>query len=1073
MEAFVAPSSRFEKSSQTMHRLVLLCKDEEGYRNLMKLSSIGYLEGFYYKPRIDKEVLKQYSKGLVAIVGGLNSEPVYYLQVEQVEEAKRVVQEYVDIFGTKDFYLGVQHHGIPFQKKINGYYQQIAKDLKLKLVATNDVHYLHRKDAENHDVLLCIQQATNLEDQRRPRLPSDDYYLKSMDEMVQALGEIPDCIKNTVEIVEKCNVELEFNKLHLPRFEPPRGLTKEDYLQKLCEEGLKNQLAEVTPEYKERLKFELSVINQMAYTSYFLIVWDFIHYAKSHHIPVGPGRGSAAGSLVSYALGITTVNPLRHELLFERFLNPDRVSMPDIDIDFCYERRDEVIHYVTQKYGQDNVAQIITFGTMMARAVIRDVGRAMGMPYGDVDRIAKLIPMELNITLEHALKQEPRLEEAIASDNRIKKLIESAKALEGITRHASTHAAGVVISDQPLTEYSPLFKEKDAVTTQYDMKALEAIGVLKMDFLGLRTLTVVDETIKLLKKTRGLTIDINKIPLDDVKTYELLSAGETFGVFQLESSGMRDILRKMKPKVFEDIAALLALYRPGPIGSGMIDDFIRRKQNPGLSNYDHPALEPILKETYGIILYQEQVMKIVNILAGFSLAQADNLRRAMGKKIPEVMEKEKQHFITGAAKNNVTPKVAEKIFNLIEYFAGYGFNKSHSVAYSYISYQTAYLKANYTIEFITALLTSERDNTDKVVRYIDEAKRCGIKVLGPDVNESSFEFTCHKDNIRFGLSAIKNVGSTAIESILMSRKEKGKFTSYYDFAERVDLRLVNRKVLESLIKVGAFDSMGYKRSPLMAVLDQALEMGDRAQKEKKSGQMSLFSPAGQDNGQKAFRDVPEMEEWIDTQLLAYEKELLGFYLTSHPLTKFESVIKTYATDTSISLSEKADQSEVMVGGIINSLKRINTKKGEPMAFVTLQDLNGTCEVVVFPETLRKYQDLIQADRTVFVRGKISSKDEEAKIIANDVMAMETARQKLTKVFSLDLKTAGLTVEVLQKLKLVLESNKGETPVTINFLDQKGECFQLIPSGEYRVGATENLWRELCDLLGKESVRVRS
>ncbi len=901
VEAHIAPTSRFDKASHGIKdasfHLTILAKNEKGYRNLMKLVTIGYLEGFYYKPRMDKEVLKKYGEGLIGLSGCLEGEVPYYLRNDQMNEALRAIHDYQEIFGKDDFYLEIYDHGIEEQKKVVTKYLELSRELKIPLVATNDVHYIHRSDAEAHDALLCIGTGTTIDEPNRMKYATDQFYLKSAEEMTELFKSVPEAIENTLQIAQRCNLELDFTKTYLPRFDPPPGKTKEQYLYELCEEGIKKKIGGISPEYKTRLDYEISIIQSMKYVSYFLIVWDFIHYAKEKNIPVGPGRGSAAGSLVAFALGITDIDPIRNGLIFERFLNPERVSMPDIDIDFCYERRDEVIDYVRKKYGQENVAQIITFGTMMARAAVRDVGRVMGLSYQEVDRIAKLIPAELNITLDQALKTEPKLRELAETDPRITKLLETSRALEGLTRHASTHAPGVVRSDVPLTDYTPLFKTGDQVTTQYSMTALEKIGLLKMDFLGLKTLTVIDETCKIIKRRQGIDVLIREIPFDDSKTYDLLSRGETFGVFQLESSGMRDILKKMKPRKFEDIVALLALYRPGPIGSGMVDDFIRRKHNPSLIKYDHPVLESILKETYGVILYQEQVMQIVSKVAGFSLAKADSLRKAIGKKIPEVMEREKQSFLEGAKKNGIHERIAEKIWNLIEYFAGYGFNKSHSAAYAFLSYQTAYLKANFPVEFMTALLTAEKDNTDKIVRHIEEAKRLSIEVLPPSVNESYLEFTClltkpgedpSRGTIRFGLSAVKNVGSTAIESIIATRVKDGPFGSFYDFTERVDLRVCNRKVLESLIKCGAFDGFDLYRSQLVAMLDQALDMGGKLQRDRQIGQLSFIDNLHSEKGTKlGVRDIPNVPEWPESQLLAYEKELLGFYVSSHPLSKYE------------------------------------------------------------------------------------------------------------------------------------------------------------------------------------------
>lgn len=1078
MEAYIAPGSRFDKQAhgikEASFHLTLLARNETGYKNLMKLTSIGYLEGFYYRPRIDKEILRVHSEGLIALSGCVKGEVPYYTWNDRPEEAKRALGEFIDIFGKENFYLELCDQGLDPQARLIRAYTELAKTFGLSRVATNDCHYIHRRDAVAHDALICIGTGSMLEEQNRMRYQGDQYYLKSAEEMQSLFQECPEALKATLEIAERCNLELRFNQTHLPHFDPPAGRNKEGYLEELCLTHIRGRLGGSLPEnYQSRLRYELSLINQMGFTSYFLIVWDFIRYAKEKGIPVGPGRGSAAGSLVAYALGITDIDPIVHDLLFERFLNPERVSMPDIDIDFCYERRDEVIDYVKKKYGAENVAQIITFGTMAARAVVRDVGRVMGLSYPEVDRLAKMIPMELNMTIEQALGREPKFKEIATTDQRITNLIETSKALEGLVRHASTHAAGVVISDVPLPEYTPLFKTEDQVTTQYDMTALEKIGLLKMDFLGLKTLTVIDDTVKIVKRTRGVEVKIHEIPFDDRPTYEMLGKGDSLGVFQLESSGMRDLLKKMKPRRFGDIVALLALYRPGPLGSGMVDDFIRRMHNPSLIQYDHPKLQPILKETYGVILYQEQVMRIVSELAGFSLAKADLLRRAMGKKIPEIMEREKKGFIDGCRAHGVGERAAEKIWNLIEYFSGYGFNKSHSTAYAFISYQTAYLKANYAIEFMTALLTSEMGNTDKVVRYIEAAKKMGIEVLPPSVNESYSEFSCVGENrIRFGLTAVKNVGTTAIDSIIGARKKGGAFRSFLDFSQRIDLRVCNRKVLESLIKCGAFDEFKLRRSQLMALLDRALEMGSRAQKDRQRGQLSFFDGPEEVSQLGSPFQIPDIPEWPESQLLTFERELLGFYVTTHPLSKYEKTLKAYATASTDTLTEFRDQEEVTLGGVVDGVKEIVTKRGERMAFLTLQDLSGSCEVVVFPELYKSSSNLARKDATIFIRGKVNSRDDIPKVIAEEIVPLDEVKQRFTRLISIDLHTAGLDPELLQKLKGILGTHKGKVPVYLSFRDPSGKT-AVIQSGEnYRVETTDELFQAIESLLGENAVKIR-
>ncbi|MFH1800928.1 MAG: DNA polymerase III subunit alpha [Candidatus Omnitrophota bacterium] len=1080
MSTYVAPGSRLEKQAhgikEASFHLTLLAANEQGYRNLMKLASIGYTEGFYYRPRVDKEVLREYSEGLIALSGGLKGEVPYYLYHDQMHDARKVAEEYAGIFGKDRFFLEIMEHGLEPQKRIILGSQKLAKELKVGLVATNDVHYIHQNQAMAHDALICIGTGAKLDEPNRMRYQGDQYYLRSAEEMHSLFKDIPGALRSTIEIAERCNLELDFHKIFLPQFAPPDGKTQVQYMEELCFRFLHERFkGEIPAEYESRLRTEITLIHRMGYISYFLIVWDFIRFAREKGIPVGPGRGSAAGSLVAYALYITDIDPIKHQLYFERFLNPERVSMPDIDIDFCYERRDEVIDYVKRKYGAQNVAQIITFGTMAAKAAVRDVGRVMGLPYGEVDRIAKLIPLELKITLKQALEREPMLKDMVATDVRIAQLIETSQALEGLSRHASIHAAGVVISDVPLTDHVPLYKTEDQICTQYTMKDLEKIGLLKMDFLGLKTLTVIDETVKIVQKMHGVKVDITKLPEDDPETYEMLSKGDALGVFQLESSGMRDLLKKMKPSHFGHLVALLALYRPGPLGSGMVDDFIKRMRDPKLIQYDHPALEPSLKETYGVILYQEQVMRIVSDLAGFTLAQADSLRRAIGKKIPEVMAKEKKAFMDGAMKRGVREKVAEKIWELIDYFSGYGFNKSHSTAYAAVSYQTAYLKAHYPVEFMTALLTSEMNNTDKVVQYIEATKKMGIDVLPPAVNESFSDFTCVGNHIRFGLAAIKNVGSTAIESIIATRMKDGPFRSLFDFVQRVDLRTCNHKVLESLIKCGAFDEWKLHRSQLMAMLDPVLDMGANVQKDRSRGQLSFFENSR--GGEEGFQDpqavVPDIPEWPENQKLAYERELIGFYVSSHPLSKYAKILKSYATATTANLSEFNHQAEVTIGGIIDTMKEILTKKGDKMAFLSLQDLNGSCETVVFPGVYKAAGTLIQKDALVFVKGKVDARDDVAKLLADEIVPLEEVPKRYTRMIAINLKTAGLGTEVLQEVRKILMAHKGSTPVYLTLQDPRGRMTVLDSGDNLKVSTSDILFEELERLLGENSVKIRS
>jgi len=1080
-EVYTAPESRFEKSShgiqEASFHLMLLARDEVGYKNLMKLVSIGYTEGFYYRPRIDREVLARHNDGLIGLSACLNGEIPHLILSAGLDAAKKKADQLRHIFGRGNFYLELQDNGINDQTKVNKALIKISKELDIPLVATNDVHYLSKSDAKAHEALLCIQTQTTLDNPNRMRFQTDEFYFKPAETMKKAFGDVaPQSISNTIEIAEKCNVELDFGKIHLPQYNPPEGITSEDHLRGLVSQGLKKRYVVFDKAVKDRVEHELRIIEKSGYTSYFLIAWDFVNFAKGKDIPVGPGRGSAAGSVVSYALGITDIDPMRYGLIFERFLNPERISMPDIDIDFCYERRGEVISYVINKYSKNNVAQIITFGTMMAKGVIRDVGRVMGMPYAEVDKIAKLVPNELNITLERALAIEPELKELYDNNPNVTRLIDISRRLEGLTRHASTHAAGVVISKYDLTNYVPLFETSDGqITTGVSMSSLEKIGLLKMDFLGLRTLTVISETVKIAKRTRSTDIAFEKIPLDDRKTFDLLTRAESIGVFQLESSGMRDLMKKLKPEKFEEIIALLALFRPGPIQSGMLDDFIKRKHKTSKIMYDHPILEPILKDTYGIIVFQEQIMRVASEMAGFSLAEADILRRAISKKTPEIMAEARHSFVNGAAKKGIDKNIADKIFNQIEYFSGYGFNKSHSAAYAMISYRTAYLKANFPIEFMTALLTSERDNTDKVAQYINEAIRMGIKILPSDVNESFANFTVVDGGIRFGLAAVKNVGQSAIDSIIDSRSKFGKFRSLYDFTQRVDSRLVNRRVIESLVKCGAFDSLGIHRSQQMAILDKALEIAGGMQKDKLNGQFSFFDTFDmQESFQKTFQEVPDIPEWPESQLLAYEKEMLGFYITKHPLTSFEKLLNSYSSFPIAQLGNLKDGDEVRLGGIISKAKFTTTrKKGEKMAIVGLEDLTGTVGTLIFPRTFQKFSNLVKVDSMVFITGRINLREEEPKLIADEIIPLEEVKSKFTKAVLIRLQTPGLEKSTLSALKSILSRYKGKVPVFLNFREPDGKMISISAGRNCFVKMDNLLLEEIENLCGSGSVGLKT
>ncbi len=1074
-EVYVAPKSRLDKGGSGIedaaNHLILLARDESGYHNLIKLVSIGYLEGFYYRPRVDKEVLSQHAQGLIGLSACLKGEVAWLIQQKRFNDALKAAEAYQNIFGKGNFYLELQANSIPEQKIVNDALIKISKELNIPLVATNDVHYPTKDKAEAHEALLCIQTQATLDDPKHMRFQTNEFYFRTPEEMKEIFRHCPEAIKNTIEIAQRCNLELDFTQMHLPKYTPPEGKDKEAFLLELCEKGQRDKGLKDNPEVRTRLEHELKIIKHMGFISYFLIVWDFISYAKAQGIPVGPGRGSAAGSLVSFLLGITDLNPLKYGLLFERFLNPERMGLPDIDIDFCYERRQEVIDYVTKKYGRENVAQIITFGTMQARAVIRDVGRVMAIPYADVDRIAKMIPAELDMTLKKAMESEPELSNLYRNDPVITKLINTALSLEGLNRHASVHAAGVIIADKPLNNYMPIFKTSDdQVTTGYSMSTLEKIGLLKVDFLGLKTLTVIDETLKLIKKTRGIEININNLPLDDANTYKLLASSHTIGVFQVESSGMRDLLKKLVPERFEDLIALLALYRPGPIGSGMLDDFMKRKHGLIPIRYEHPKLEPVLKETYGIMVYQEQIMQIASTLAGFSLAQADILRKAMGKKIPEVMEKQRSNFVRGCLKNGIKELTATKIFDLIEYFSGYGFNKSHSTAYALISYRTAYLKANYPVEFMTALLTSERDNTDKIVTYVNEAQQMGLKVQPPDINESEVLFKVEDEStIRFGLLAIKNVGKGASESIVSAR-EKTKFKSLEELCGQIDLRLANRKVLESLIKCGALDCFGAARAKMFASLDTILERSQKNQKEKSSGQLSFFDQTITSNGfGKTTEVLVECKEWPEPQLLSFEKDMLGFYVSGHPLARYAKQLKRFVSCSTASLHEHKDQDTIKIVGLIAKIKQTLTRaKQEKMAILKLEDLDGAVELLVFPRAFAKVSRYIMPNTIAHIRGTLNLTEDTPKIIVEDLFPFEEIYKLIT---AMSINLSGIKENIFESLKTLLSEHKGNVPIYLRLDTPAKSRIQMVVGENLYVLPSEKLIQDLDELLGEDRLSL--
>ena len=1086
-EVYVAPESRFEKESRgtsdTSFHLTLLSENENGYKNLLKLVTYAYFEGFYYRPRVDKELLQKHHEGLIALSGCLHGEIPSLIVQGKMERARKVCTEFQEIFKDKRFFLELQENGIAEQTKANEGLMNLSRELSIPLVATNDCHYLTKNDVKAHEVLLCIQTGKTLSNPDHMKFESTELYFKSPEEAISTFRYCPDAVKNTIEIAERCNLRLNFNEYHFPDFSVPEGETLDSCLVKLARDGLTNRLQHpsyrqrsdydrLQKEYTKRLEDELKVIKTAGFSSYFLIVADFVNYAKRKNIPVGPGRGSGAGSLVAYALRITEIDPIRYDLLFERFLNLERVSMPDIDIDFCMDRRDEVIDYVSATYGKENVAQIITFGKMQAKGVIRDVGRVMDLPYKEVDKIAKLVPNTLGITLKQALEQEPKLHEMYKNDEQVKQMIDLARSLEGLPRHASTHAAGIVISDKQLNEYLPLYRGQDGeVVTQYAMKEVGTIGLIKFDFLGLKTLTVIEKTLQQLKERPGpVILDINNLPLDDPKTYRLLSAAETDGVFQLESSGMKDLLVRLKPENIEDVIALLALYRPGPLGSGMIEDFIKRKNGKVPIKYEMPELEPILKDTYGVILYQEQVMKIANDIGKFTLGEADLLRRAMSKKKPEEMRELEERFLKGAMEKRINPSKAEKVFDQMLQFGGYGFNKSHSAAYALIAFQTAYLKAHYPVEFMAALLTCEMGDEDKVTKHIGECREKGIDIIPPDMNESFRDFTVIGNKIRFGLAGVKNVGNAAIEAIIQEREVQGKFISLFDFCERVDLRKVNKRVIESLIKCGAFDFTGVYRSRLITVLEDAIERAQNLQKDKANGQTNLFQLFS-DQRHKTELKYPEIDEWNDNELLAYEKETLGFYITGHPLVRYKEFIDKHTNTDTIRITVQRNEKEVRIGGMIRSLKEINTKKGDRMAFATLEDIQGTIEVIIFSDLFKEVSTLIKSDEPVIVTGSVSSDEDKIKVIASKIRPLSEVMSKKTRSIHFHLSSEQAVKEKIKRLKELIQAYPGECPAYLHVtMPGKSETIISLDT-HFCVEPSSPFTRELEVLFGQQVMRT--
>jgi DNA polymerase III subunit alpha len=1085
-EVYVAPSSRFDRSTDAdrPNHLVLLCEDERGYRNLVKLASAAYLEGYYYKPRVDKDLLARHAGGLIALSACLRGEVAVALAADRYEAARQAAYDFRDIFGKGNFFLELQDQGLPEEHRINPLLVRLSRETGIPLVATNDCHYLTQADARAQEVLISIQTGKTLSDPNRLKFATDQFYFKSGEEMRARFGEVPEALERTLAIAERCHLHLDRTEHVFPHFEVPAGETLESFFERATREGFTKRREQLErwraagrlryplEAYEERLEREIELIKQMRFAGYFLIVWDFIRFAREQCIPVGPGRGSAAGSLVAYSLHITDIDPLQHELLFERFLNPERISFPDIDIDFCMRRRGEVINYVTDKYGRENVSQIITFGTMGAKAVIRDAGRALDMPFAEVDRIAKLVPNILNITLEETLASTPEIRQLKEKDARVADLLQVAGQLEGLVRHASTHAAGVVISPHPLQEIVPLYKSsKDEITTQYGMDDLEKIGLLKMDFLGLTTLTVIDDCLRLIESARREKLDLDSLPLNDAATYTLLGNGLTAGIFQFESRGMTDILRRVKPDRLADLTALNALYRPGPIQGGMIDEFIARRTGKKRVTYDLPQLQEILEETYGVIVYQEQVIQIFNKVAGFTLGEADVVRRAMGKKKHEEMVANREKFLAGAQKNGVSSAKAQKLWDLVEQFAGYGFNKSHSAAYALVAYQTAYLKTHYPVEFMAALLSAEIGNQDKLTKYLNECRDMNITILPPDVNSSDLAFTPTGNSIRFGLTAIKNVGAAAIESVLAARRKLGRFDSLLQFCEDVDLRLLNKRVIESLIKAGAFDSAGARRAQLLDILDRAMEMGQKRQRETQSGQHGLFLGQLEVSPPDAL-ELPDVPEWSEAERLTGEKEVLGFYVTGHPLDKYMERLATITLNDSSSLETLEHESPVTLAGILTGLKVRTSKKGDLWASAVLEDSRGSVDLLFFPQAYQELQRALKPDTALVIKGRVRHEENQRpKVAVSQAQPLEAALNGGKALLRIRVNLAEAQEALVAELARLLSACPGENPVVFE-LTRPGDFLVRLRSRNPRgVKADAELLSRLSSLCGQEAVSL--
>src|SRR5271166_3681108 len=1081
---------RAAPEGDTYNHLLVLAENEEGYRNLVKITSEASLHGFYYKPRVSKKFLAEHSKGLIGLSGCLKGEVAERLMEGNYEAARTAAAFYGDLFGRENFFLEIQDQGLEKEHLIHPALFQLEKDLGLPMVATNDSHYLCEDDAHAQDVMLCIQTGKSIQDTNRMKFEGNQFFVKSHDEMHQVFKAAPYVLKRTLAIAERCNLRLDKVSNPFPHFDVPEGYTLDSYFEHVTREGFARRMDVISgliaagklkhgiAEYEQRLAREISIIQQMKFSGYFMIVWDFIRYARERGIPVGPGRGSAAGAVVAYSLGITDIDPLQHELLFERFLNPERISMPDIDIDFCMNRRGEVIEYVTHKYGRENVAQIITFGTMAAKAAIKDVGRAMDMPYSDVDRIAKMVPTTLNIKLDDALKESVALQEAYQKDPQVRQLLDTARKLEGLVRNSGVHAAGVVISPRPLIELVPLHRTKnDEIVTAFDMVAIEKMGLLKMDFLGLTTLTILDDTLKLIAQ-KGTNLKLEDIPLEDHETYEkVFYKGLTSGVFQFESSGMRDVLRRYQPNSIEDLTALNALYRPGPIQGGMIDDFIERKHGRRKIEYELPELQEILQETLGVIVYQEQVMQVANRLAGYSLGDADLLRRAMGKKKPEEMAAQRERFVQGATKNGFAPKKIEKIFDLMAQFAGYGFNKSHSAAYALLAYHTAYLKTHHPVDFMAALLTSITGNTDNVVKYINECREMGIAVEPPDINVSDANFTPHGPAIRFGLAAVKNVGGNAIESIVAARKKLGRnFRSFYEFCEEVDLRLLNKRVLESLIKSGAMDGFG-RRAQLMQALDTAIEQAQKMQRDAESGQHGLFGVFADETAQQASDSLPNVPDWDEHTRLSSEKEILGFFITGHPMEKYKEKLadlNALSTEDIAAMKKSTAKDEnITTAGLISGLRVAKSRKGELWAQAALEDMSGKVELLVFPEAYRKLAEKVKLEVPVLIRGGVRIEEgANPKVTANEIIPLDEARVPLPKALRIRIPLGSATDSTVDALYALCRERKGEAKVLFD-VEREGDFMVVMEAEGYNVMPDRSFLGRVEELCGRGSVRVIS